>query len=61
MEPLSERAANGPGSMMSRPADAAATLVAIPEPLNGVPSDGDEPARPCARFACLGLCRNQTS
>ena len=41
MERLPEHSANGPSSVMSRPVDAAATLVASSGPLNGVPSDGD--------------------
>ena len=44
MERLPEHSANGPSSVMSRPVDAAATLVASSGPLNGAPSDGDAPA-----------------
>ena len=46
MEPSSGREVNGPSTPVSRPADAAASLVATPVPLNGVPPDGDEPASP---------------
>ena len=46
MEPSSGREVNGPSTPVSRPADAAASLVAMPVSLNGVPPDGDEPASP---------------
>ena len=46
MEPSSGREVNGPSTPVSRPADAAASLVAMPVSLNGVQPDGDEPASP---------------
>ena len=44
MERQPEHSPNGPSSVMPSPVDAAATLVASSGPLNGEPSDGDEPA-----------------